>query len=332
MALSDIVFRTDDPTRWGDGYGGTLPAVAIDLMMWSFKTAIEDLQDNPPEAVSIASITQSGAQITVHLTDLTTQGPFILPTIPFDFLGAWAPTTSYTVGKIVQAAQGLYAVIYNHTSASSFDPGANDGLGHSYYRLIFQAPYPSGGAEKQLLGKASGVSYDLEWVDPLPPGGSTRQALAKASGTDFDAEWVDGLTPDGGSTYDVLQKASGTDFDYVWGKVFLRLNLGDVAVSGSVTDGDRLVYVAGATNKWVSGRPLMAVVVGDVPGPLVITGITADDRIDSVIFYAGAGTAVTDVADLTAEFTISADDEIDNTGGTDTTGGKLVIAWTDLTL
>jgi hypothetical protein len=33
---------------------------------------------------------------------------------------------------------GLYLVIFQHTSALSFDPGANDGSGHNFYQLLLQ--------------------------------------------------------------------------------------------------------------------------------------------------------------------------------------------------
>ena len=44
-----------------------------------------------------------------------------------------------------------------------------------------------------------------------------------------------------------------------------------------------------------------------------------------------AGTAVTDVQDLTSQFTISAANTINNAAGTASTGGKLLVRWTKLT-
>lgn len=70
-----------------------------------------------------------------------------------------------------------------------------------------------------------------------------------------------------------------------------------------------------------------AVIVGAAAGNLTAPGITTADAIDSVIQYVGAGTAVTDIVDLTAEFTITADDTINNAAGTDTTDSKLVVNW-----
>lgn len=64
-----------------------------------------------------------------------------------------------------------------------------------------------------------------------------------------------------------------------------------------------------------------AVVDGDAAGALVVTGITTSDRLIAVIDVAAAG------ANLASEFTISDDDEIDNTGGTDTTSMVLLVVW-----
>lgn len=40
---------------------------------------------------------------------------------------------------------------------------------------------------------------------------------------------------------------------------------------------------------------------------------------------------ISDNTDITSEFTITADNTINNAGGTDTTGNKLLVFWTDLT-
>ena len=64
------------------------------------------------------------------------------------------------------------------------------------------------------------------------------------------------------------------------------------------------------------------VVDGDVAGPIAVPVALATSRLVSVIAF-NAGVP----ADLTDEFAISDDDEINNTGGTDTTGMKLIVEW-----
>lgn len=77
------------------------------------------------------------------------------------------------------------------------------------------------------------------------------------------------------------------------------------------------------------GLPKQAVISGGAAGDHTVTGIATTDTLLSVTYYAGAGTDVTDVADLTSEFSISAADTINNDGGTATTGGKLVVFYLD---
>jgi hypothetical protein len=69
-------------------------------------------------------------------------------------------------------------------------------------------------------------------------------------------------------------------------------------------------------------------IAGGAAGALVLTGIKATDRLISVLRVNRDATAANiDVTDVTAEFTISDDDEIDNTGGTNTTGDALIVTW-----
>jgi hypothetical protein len=74
-----------------------------------------------------------------------------------------------------------------------------------------------------------------------------------------------------------------------------------------------------------------AVAAGGSAGDHTVTGIAPGDQLVEVIYFAGAGTDVTDVADLSDEFTIADDDTINNAEGTDTTGGKLVVRYIDKT-
>lgn len=70
-----------------------------------------------------------------------------------------------------------------------------------------------------------------------------------------------------------------------------------------------------------------AVIAGGAAGSHTVTGIKAGDELITVIRFVGAGTDITDVADLTSEFDVTADDTINNTGGTATTGSKLLVLY-----
>lgn len=82
--------------------------------------------------------------------------------------------------------------------------------------------------------------------------------------------------------------------------------------------------------KLAGGFLAAAVVAGAAAGNFTVTGIATADELVTVLYFAGAGTDVTNVADLTSEFTVTAANTINNTGGTATTGGKLVVLYLDL--
>lgn len=72
-----------------------------------------------------------------------------------------------------------------------------------------------------------------------------------------------------------------------------------------------------------------AVIAGGSAGNRTVTGIQTTDELLCVLHFPGAGTAVTDLEDLTSEFTITAANTINNTGGTASTGGKLLVQYLD---
>lgn len=82
---------------------------------------------------------------------------------------------------------------------------------------------------------------------------------------------------------------------------------------------------------FANATPGTACAAGDAAGAVAVTGILATSTLLSVWqvtnIATDAGPPIT--TDLTAEFTVTADDEIDNTGGTDTTGDVLVVTWVD---
>ena len=62
-----------------------------------------------------------------------------------------------------------------------------------------------------------------------------------------------------------------------------------------------------------------------------MSAIKADDELVQVLQFVGAGVAITDIVDLTSEFTLGAV-KINNSAGTATTGDKLLVLWIKKTL
>lgn len=78
------------------------------------------------------------------------------------------------------------------------------------------------------------------------------------------------------------------------------------------------------------------VVAGGAAGNHTLTGAAVGDALSGVIYVVKGTENLTAVSDLTAEFTGSGkgiidDDVIANGGGTDTTGGYLIVGWIDKT-
>lgn len=71
-----------------------------------------------------------------------------------------------------------------------------------------------------------------------------------------------------------------------------------------------------------------AVVAGAAAGNVTVTGISAADELLAVIVLDRDATAANiTLAQLTSEFTITAADTINNTGGTSTSGNALLVIW-----
>ncbi len=74
------------------------------------------------------------------------------------------------------------------------------------------------------------------------------------------------------------------------------------------------------------------VIAGGAAGNHTVTGIATTDHLIGVNHLVGDGTQLTGAANnLTSEFTISAANTIDNTGGTATTNGVLIVTYFDTT-
>lgn len=121
--------------------------------------------------------------------------------------------------------------------------------------------------------------------------------------------------------------ATGEPFDVI------RCDIAEVDYGGTITRGDRLT--ADSNGKAVSAEALFgektAVINGGSAGNLTVTGITTSDVLTAVLYYPVSDplgdSSITTVTDLTSEFTITAADTINNTGGTATTNGRIEVRY-----
>ncbi|MBR0687356.1 hypothetical protein JQ594_15600 [Bradyrhizobium manausense] len=264
MTINYSATDTNVPARW-TGLGRPLTAQEFNYDLYNLDSRVATLEGDVTVNVSISDITQpSASTLLVTMTDSTTRGPFSLPTATFRDRGAWAPTTAYLVNDTFIAPDGgLGRVTFDHTSASSFSWGANDGAGHDYYAKMLSAPgnaLPSGGATAQILQKSSSADYAVTWGYKLPTGGAQYQVLTKNSATNQDASWgpVDALhvtfeasTASGLVSTNVAAALEELKADIAGGGIALS-GLSDVNITeGSGINGYYLQYNS-TTAKWVA--------------------------------------------------------------------------------
>lgn len=188
--MTDPVFRNRG--AWGSGLARRLTSLEVDGNFWSLLVRIVDLEAAPISPASIDHFEVVGVTFYVHMSDESVLGPYTLPYATFRSRGAWTTLTGYSVLDTVTVNGGLYLVLLSHTSAASFDAGANDGLGHDYYSLMIQTPgsaIPTGGAVGQVATKSTTSDFAMTWSWKLPSGMSTRKWLMSNSSTQDDASW-----------------------------------------------------------------------------------------------------------------------------------------------
>lgn len=116
--------------------------------------------------VSIVDIALAGDQLTITLSNDDTF-TFTVPTRAINDVGTWQPFTDYNIDDYFDDDNGgFFRVIRPHTSAATFDEGANDGLGHNFYRRLFHSPgnsFPTGGEAGQAIVKLSATDFDKAW-------------------------------------------------------------------------------------------------------------------------------------------------------------------------
>lgn len=153
--------------RWTGNTGGVkLSAAQADENIWTLKSQIDAAQAAISASRSVGSITISGNEITFHMTDSTLEGPFTIPVAKLHGRGAWAPSTAYSENDTFYINGTVYIVEFAHTSALTFDAGANDGMGHDYYEVMAPNPgnaLPTGGAVGMKLRKTTTADFACSW-------------------------------------------------------------------------------------------------------------------------------------------------------------------------
>ncbi len=172
--------------------GSPLTVTELDDNFHDVDDRITAIEDNPVEARSIDEITAVGSTLVILYTD-STEDTVPIPVMTLRGRGNWAPFTAYLPNDLVTANSVIYLILFAHTSAATFDAGANDGLGHDYYAELFPIPelaLPPGGGTGYVLSKVSDSDFDMEWqARGIPDGGISGQVLTKLTSDDLDVDW-----------------------------------------------------------------------------------------------------------------------------------------------
>lgn len=116
----DLTYRTLG--AWGPGKGSNLQPSEVDSNFWAIAQAIVDLETNPAVPNGIESISVSGTQMYITLTDGTVMGPFTLPVLTFRWRGEWQPNTSYAELDVFTVTHtGIFMVLVSHVSGAFWD-------------------------------------------------------------------------------------------------------------------------------------------------------------------------------------------------------------------
>lgn len=215
---------------------------------------------------------------------------------------------------------------------------------------------------------AGPLQIDAPITDVVPAGGTTGQAMRKKSSADFDFEFGNEV-PAGGTLGQLLVKNAAGDYLLQWGTLKHQLvaggAAGDIAVSG-IKVGDVLTevieykYAAGVTTDVLDLTAEFAItptptgtitgfadnlsggttvsISGTAPavGPVTISGTTNYNGTHTASNIVPGVSFDIDVAfvanDATGSYIgVPVNGVINNGGGSNTTGNKLLVRWTKLT-
>lgn len=184
-----LTYRTTDTTKWGAGKGAKLTSGEIDNNFWDLISRILTLEGNPVQPNQISNITLTGSQLTISLSDGTQFGPYTIPVATMHFRGDWTANTQYYQLDLIRViGKGLYLVMRDHISATTFDPNATtvDGVLYSLIlpgtsSFLEQSDTPAAWGVAGQIPAINGTADGLIWIDP-PAGTTTFLGLTDTPG------------------------------------------------------------------------------------------------------------------------------------------------------
>jgi hypothetical protein len=276
--ITALTYRTTG--AWGTGTGSDLVNSAVDTNFWDLVQndqyllgLINGFITTPP--TSIADFIVSGDSFFVELTNHTMLGPYTLPAIDLNFVGAWQPSTPHSVNTVFDINGTVYVVVLADPGQVTFDPGANDGNGHNYFQVLFSMPgnvLPTGGTVGQVLTATSigGIAVPtVAWatMDLSALGDVTLTTLA-----------VGNILRWNGSMWANAVPTLPT---------YTLENLTDVQILSPLDSGDLLQW---NDSKWVNSTiAALGITYADVSGTLTYASISGTANTVSSLFAPAVG-------------------------------------------
>jgi hypothetical protein len=176
-----IVYRTDG--AWGTGKGSNLAPAEVDGNFYDLDGRITNFEDNPPLPIEPISITITGYDFSMGLSNGETLGPVTMTMPVPQWRGVWTPNTLYNDLDFITAPPppdgdgGFGAVMMTHTSGSTFSWAATGASDLPLYREIVGGTGMTVGmadlTDVSLTGTATGhmLVYNAGsgyWVNQTP--------------------------------------------------------------------------------------------------------------------------------------------------------------------
>jgi hypothetical protein len=188
-----ITYVTTDMTRWGVGKGAPATAHEHDESHFALSERIRVLEQNPPTAVSVVAVVQSGSTFRFQLSNGNLTDPVTLPVAVFQERGNWRAGRDYNPLDVVRVGgKGRFLIQVQHHSEAPFDPDLSI-LGSQVYYLLEETGviFEAGLAASRDLESALDI---FRYRDVLGSGDSdpTIEITVQPEGTDFP--WNEGDT------------------------------------------------------------------------------------------------------------------------------------------
>jgi hypothetical protein len=124
--------------------GSNLTPDEVDNNFEELAERLASVEDNPPDVNEISNITLDGSEITIHLEDGSTFGPFQLPVAVMQWRGDFAAVDYEALDIVRVPGSGVYMVLQDHTGVLPFDPDLQVSGSPAYHFLFGEASISPG--------------------------------------------------------------------------------------------------------------------------------------------------------------------------------------------